>query len=138
MKFGMNVKYHFDPLRPDKVMDAIMDALKDGAEFIEKRAKQIVPVLTGQLQRSIEMSELEAPRKGYTIGPNPDKQLPKPYDIYVEFGTGTRGEGTAVFGKKWKTKIRGQRAQPYMRPALAEARPRIAQALQVGVRKALI
>jgi len=132
MKFGMNVKYHFDPLRPDKVMDAIMDALKDGAEFITARSKQIVPVDTGALKRSISMDELEAPRKGYTIGPDTH------YDVYVEFGTGTRGEGTAVFGKKWKTKIRGQRAQPYMRPALAEARPKIAQALQVGVRKALI
>jgi HK97 gp10 family phage protein len=134
MKFGMNVKYHFDPLRPDKVMDAIMDALKDGAEFITARSKQIVPVRTGVLKRSIKMNELEEPRKGYTIGPDPDEQ---DYDAYVEFGTGTRGEGSAVFGKKWKTNIRGQRAQPYMRPALAEARPKIAQALQVGVRKAL-
>lgn len=131
MKFGMNVKYHFDPLRPDKVMDAIMDALKDGAEFITARSKQIVPVRTGALKRSISMDELDAPRKGYTIGPDTY------YDVYVEFGTGTRGEGATVFGKKWKTKIRGQRAQPYMRPALAEARPRIAQALQIGVRKAL-
>lgn len=137
MKLGMTVRYHFEPNRPDKVLEGIMDALKDGAEFIEARAKQLVPVKTGQLKRSIGMSELEAPRKGYTIGPDPDKQLPKPYDIYVEYGTGTRGEGFATVGTKWKTKIRGMRAQPYMRPALNEARPRIGRALSENTRKAL-
>ena len=127
----MKVKLHFDPKRPNMVLDAVMKALKSGAMFIEYRAKQIVPVRTGNLKGSITMGELKEPKKGYMIGPD------MPYDVYVEFGTGTRGEGAAIFGKEWKTKIKGMVSHPYMRPALAEARPRIAQELQVGVRKAL-
>ena len=110
LQLGMKVRYHFDPKRPDKVMEGIMDALYQGATFLEYRAKQLAPKRSGLLRGSIEMKELTDPDKGYSISPDTD------YDIYVEFGTGKRGEGYAVMGEEWKTEIMGMRAQPYIGP----------------------
>lgn len=73
---------------------ALKDGLAQGALLIEGRAKELVPVKTGNLRRSL-MTEVQATPNGATarVGTGVD------YAPYVEFGT------------------RRQRAQPYLRPA---------------------
>lgn len=66
---------------------------------VQNRARQLCPVDTGRLRSSVNSSGLARDAKGsyVEVGTNVE------YAAYVEFGT------------------RYQRAQPYLRPALAEA-----------------
>lgn len=107
--------------------------VKIGAEYVHGQAKELCPVDTGELRASIcmECTKIDDMWKAiiYTN---------KHYCIYVECGTGKKGEGTYPYEEKirnklkyrqtpwWYTKdggetfrfTRGQRAQPYMYPAL--------------------
>ena len=90
--------------------DETADALKDNAVKIRDFAKQIVPVDTSSLKRSIRVQRF-AKKKGkflttgvsaggYIINPKTGRRVD--YASYVEFGTSK------------------MKAQPYMRPALAK------------------
>lgn len=97
---------------------------KTGEEIAEKM-RQYVPVDTGRLKASIRV--ISEPGR-VTVGP-----VGVDYAYYVEYGTGSRGEmaelkpgknNTTMIkaGNKWVVlkKPKGQRAQPYMRPAAYE------------------
>ena len=81
---------------------AVSAVVKKTAFEIENEAKAMVPVDTGELQRSIraEIEEFSA-----TIAPHTE------YDAYVEFGTIHMG------------------AQPYMRPAADKVEPQFVEAI---------
>jgi HK97 gp10 family phage protein len=76
--------------------EVVQRAVMDGAYIVEREAKRIVPVDTGNLKNSIrsELDEIEATRVTAVTGTNVE------YAPYVELGTGR------------------QRPKPYLRPAL--------------------
>lgn len=77
----------------------VEDAVKELGTIAFKSARQIVPVDTGRLKTSIEV-ELERQNLISKVEIGTDV----PYAAYVEYGTSR------------------QRAQPYMRPSLTQAR----------------
>lgn len=95
----------------DAAVAAMFERLKQQAPFvakrivkasairIEKRAKQLVPVDTGRLKRSIEV---QTEKQGFVQRVISDV----PYAPYVEFGT------------------RKMHAQPFLTPAAEEERPK--------------
>lgn len=97
-------------------------ALGRGAKKIQKNAKLLAPVKTGQLRDSIKtrtkVSENEIEAKVYT---NVE------HAPYVEFGTGVRGasshiqkpEGTNIqYNARWM----GMKPQPFLTPAYLHAK----------------
>lgn len=84
--------------------------IKASAIRIEKRARQLVPVDTGKLRRSIE---IEYENGGLIARVTSDVE----YAPYVEFGT------------------RKMHAQPFMTPAAEEERPRYLRELRSEVGK---
>lgn len=124
-------------------LDNLVDANKiDGAmgkccALVERRAKQLAPKDTGQLRNSIT-SKVE--RDGNdVIGV---VFTPKEYAPYVEYGTGLfaekggRKDGWAYEDEETGNLIftRGQRPQPYLRPALNENRNKILKILEESVK----
>ncbi len=79
MKFDMKVTAHIDTDRPDKILRASYKTVDWGARRIMKRARQLVPVDTGALKRSIEIKDIAG---GKAIGANND------LDALVEVGKG--------------------------------------------------
>ena len=98
------------------------EAVKKTTTFVHAQAKELVPVDTGNLRGSIHMSVQtkgkEVVGRVYT---NND------HAMYVEFGTGIRGNGSYPYQVKglslsYKSDWQGMVAQPYMYPALKKGR----------------
>jgi len=103
---------------PAVVTPAVRAGVEGVCDFIKARAQAFAPVDTGRLRDSIftKIDEFPTSIRGY-VAPN------TPYAGYVEFGTGIRGAtslgaGSGPYSPTWP----GMAAQPYMRPALDEAR----------------
>lgn len=102
-----------------RVSPAVSAAVQESCELIQSLAQGYCPVDTGALQASITIDPLDD--SGVTVvgavGPH------MPYASYVEYGTGERGDPTAPYShvSGWP----GMSAQPYMRPALDEARGQV-------------
>lgn len=77
-----------------RIADAVTESIKATSLKVSNVAKQIVPVDTGRLKSSIQISNLT--KVSAEVGTNVE------YAPYVEFGTNK------------------QRAQPYLRPAAME------------------
>ena len=110
------------------VIDA---ATRSGGQIIANEAKRLAPFRSGSLRRSITVRKVPGAsgEPGYVVGPT------EPYGLYVEYGTGifnTQGGGrmtpwTYRAGDgSWVT-TRGNRPQPYLRPAFSAKQ---AEALQ--------
>jgi len=95
------------------------EATQASCELVQTIAKGYCPVDTGALQASIAISEPVEGDATVTQSVAPDM----PYASYVEYGTGRRGDPSAPYAhvESWP----GQEAQPYMRPALDEARGQV-------------
>src|ERR1017187_9818124 len=94
-------------------------AVTESCELIQKTAKGYCPVDTGDLRASITIDppvEGDASVTG-SVAPN------TPYASYVEYGTGIRGDSSAPYAHvmSWP----GMAAQPYMRPAVDEAKGQV-------------
>jgi len=105
-----------DDAIPGAFEAAAVEALNGAGDTGANRAKQIVPVDTGALQRSIRREpDAHAEDDGFIVGisaggggvANPRTGREVDYAGYVEFGTSRA------------------RAQPYLRPALMEAAEQI-------------
>ncbi len=140
MTFGMNITAHIKKSRPAEIKQALEQSINYGARLVQSKAKELVPVKTGKLRKSIAIRDIS---KGKGIGPDTD------YDAYIEFGTLPHTiypKNARVLhwvdssGKdRFATKVRhpGTSAQPYMRPALDTSARKIIMFLQKQVRKAL-
>lgn len=113
------------------VNDTLAPIMVRQAEFIQGEAKDLCPVRDGQLRNSIRTTTRKSKYKVTAL-----VHTNTEYAAYVEFGTGKVGETTPVADKypgplaykqtKWKAKIpdvgwryvAGQRAQPFLYPAL--------------------
>jgi HK97 gp10 family phage protein len=94
-------------------------AIQESCEVVQKTAQAYCPVDTGALQASIT---IEPPQEGDSLltGSVAPHMF---YASFVEYGTGRRGDPTAPYPhvETWP----GMAAQPYMRPALDEARGQV-------------
>ena len=102
-------------------LEAVLPAAAVGvgkvAKSIEKAARKLAPVDTGELQRSIRASEPEIKDDGVEARVAATAK----HSVYVEYGTGIRGAETqlpdgmppATYRPDWP----GQEAQPFMYPA---------------------
>lgn len=117
------------------VSPAAAAAVQASAEYVQQLAQGYCPVETGALQASITIDELADTGKTVStrVGPH------MPYAEYVEFGTGRRGEESAGAGAgPYKQDWPGQAAQPYMRPALMDARPGVLDIFRSNIEAALV
>lgn len=104
------------------IKESSRKGLERGAKKIQKNAKYLAPVKTGQLRNSIKT-------KSQTTQDGAKAQVYTnlEYAPYVEFGTGVRGASSHVekpeetdihYNARWM----GQRAQPYLTPAYLHAK----------------
>lgn len=108
----------------DRSQSALLDMLAEVGEQMAARMRELVPVRTGRLRADIRVIKQS---NSVIVG-----NTTVPYAPHVEFGTGERGEltggaiiirsrgTTIVLPQKTTAAIKGQRAQPYVRPAAAE------------------
>lgn len=91
-----------------------------GMKKVQKNAKLLCPVETGQLRNSIkEDGEINGDEINCKVYTNSD------HAIYPEFGTGQRGSESDIDrpeGISYKADWKGQVAQPYMTPAYLHAK----------------
>lgn len=129
----------------------LQDAMNQATALVHTQAKALAPVEKGQLAGSIHMQVDKSPsRLQGRVYTNVE------YAPYVEFGTGVKGNGTypyAIKGlgltyrdKGWVYQdedtgewvyTKGQKAQPYLYPALKEKEKIIKQLFQNSVKTAL-
>lgn len=94
--------------------------LHRGAKKIQKNAKLLCPVDTGQLRNSIK-TKSEATQDGAKAEVYTNVE----YAAYVEFGTGIKGASSNIDrpeGVSYNSQWKGQKAQPYMSPAYLHAK----------------
>jgi HK97 gp10 family phage protein len=123
---GRFVDIHISP--------AVYAAVQASCEEVQAVAQALCPVDTGALQASITIDPLEETGKSVVgrVGPHTD------YAEYVEYGTGRRGaESPGAGAGPYKSDWAGQAAQPYMRPALDETRPKVLEVFRNNIAEAL-
>ena len=99
-----------------KVDAAVQTAVIQWAEKVLAVAQSIVPVDTGELRASGHVVvRTDASKAAAAV------VFDAPYAVYVEFGTGARGEGSPGAGPgPYSLGWTGMAAQPYLRPAFDE------------------
>lgn len=127
----MNIKFEVENIDSLTLLDetALRNAMGRALGMVERKAKEKAPKDTGALRRSItsEITQEGNELVGYVF-------TPLEYAPYVEYGTGLfaengNGRKDVPWGYidekgEWHS-TRGQKPQPYMRPALNESREEI-------------
>ena len=127
----------------------IQPIIEDATARVRDEARMRVPVDTGELQNSIDY-DIEETDKGYVGKVFSNKK----HAIYVELGTGPKGEANHigispqikpiyspsgwVYYDEDKQKFiftKGQPARPFMYPALHDNRNKISKFIQFRVKK---
>lgn len=129
-----------------ETVNSIVDkTLNEMAIKIQSRAKLICPKDTSHLEQLITKEKIP---NGYAVGTNVE------YGVYLEFGTGLRGDPSVphTTRAKWTythpryTKLRGKTVmrtvygmapRPFLLPAFNQYKDRIAPAIKVNLTKAL-
>lgn len=102
------------------IKSTVRVGLDRGAKKIQKNAKLLCPVDTGQLRSSIKTKSEET-----QDGAKAEVYTNVEYAAYVEFGTGIRGASSNIDrpeGVSYNSQWKGQKAQPYMSPAYLHAK----------------
>jgi len=123
---------------PQEMIKTLTPPFKAAAEYMEKEAKKLVPVDTGNLRDSIsgkviigaQAAKTKKGTGGVRVPISIELKADAPYAGFVEYGTGQRGrntyavKGSAFAGFRQKPidyrhgARKGQNAQPYIRPAM--------------------
>jgi hypothetical protein len=116
-----------------EITEAITEAAQDMAQVVLLEAQRIVPVDTGELRDSGQVSMRDT---GSTVVA--DIEFLAGHAAYVEYGTGIRGAaspgaGPYPYSPTWP----GMRAQPYLRPALEIARAEALGMFALKIRESL-
>ncbi len=103
----------------DRITPFVRQATLDAGRIVLAEAQAIVPVDTGELKDSGQVTLRET-----DVSIIADVEFTSGHAAYVEFGTGIRGSespgaGPYDYDPNWP----GMPAQPYLRPALDTARP---------------
>ncbi len=104
-----------------KITPAVRKSVEEACQMIQERAQALCPVDTGALRDSIttDVEDLNKTIRG-NVGPHTH------YAAYVEFGTGIAGASSAGAGEgPYSENWPGMVAQPYMRPAFDETKPKV-------------
>lgn len=120
----------------------LQQGLLRGGEAVRAEAVANVPVATGDLKKSIVVEQTDG--TSVTVGPNLE------YGIYVEFGTGPKGDPSVAHttkkgwsykhpktGKEVFVSFSGQKPQPFLVPALLSQKDAVIEAIKEGVLGAL-
>ena len=94
------------------VQEAVLDGLEVSGRKIQASAKDECPVDTGELKNSIICER----REDHVL-----VEAEAPHGIFVEYGTGKRGDPSVPHREDWA----GMKPQPYMRPAYERHRKSI-------------
>ena len=125
---------------PDEMKDGLKKGLLQGGELIRAEAAATAPVDTGRLRGSIVVEDMGGNR--VRVGTNTE------YAIYVEFGTGAKGDSAVAHTTKtgWvyyneKTGgfvyTTGQPPQPFLVPALYAQQDAVIEAIKRNLLVAL-
>ena len=115
---------------------ALQNGLLQGGEIVRAEAQANCPVDTGRLRESIEVQSLDG--TSVIIGPTAE------YGVYVEFGTGSKGDpsvahtakkGWVYYNEKTGDFVytTGQAPQPYLIPALYSQKDAVVDAIRQGL-----
>jgi HK97 gp10 family phage protein len=101
------------------MMLRVSQAVQESCELVQSLEQDRCPIDTGALLASITLDPQTMGDDSITGSVAPHM----PYASYVEYGTGMRGDPSAPYGHvmSWP----GMAAQPYVRPAVDEAKGQI-------------
>lgn len=118
---------------------AVEQGLRDGAKIVQYSAKKLCPVDTGALRNSIIVQKASA--DSVSVGTNTE------YAVYVEFGTGQKGDPSVPHTSKEKWVYRndkgefrtshGQKPQPFLTPALRMSENKVQKTFRNAIKKAI-
>lgn len=134
MKIAVSVK-HSGGVNLAAAERAVIGAINQAALMVQSSAITRVPSDTGALRQSIRANPARS--NGGKVSASVSTNLE--YAPYVEFGTGARGASTNQNTKvkvSYKSDWAGQRAQPFLYPALRQNRARAKNLITEAIRKA--
>nr|DAX85957.1 MAG TPA: type I neck protein [Caudoviricetes sp.] len=120
----------------NSINDALISGVSKAALLVQGSAKNKAPVDSGALRQSIRADK--AKNQGGNVTATVSTTLE--YAPYVEFGTGSRGQSTntnAEVEVSYRSDWRGNKAQPFLWPALRENRNNSIKIIKEEVRKAV-
>ncbi len=103
-----------------RMATGVKSVYRRAAMVVRDEARDLVPVRTGRLKRSIFAGGGDPTKSNALVGVNQNaKRGGAPYGHIIEFGSSTRD------------------AHPFMRPAIRAARPTAAKIIAEGLQKAI-
>ena len=120
----------------NSINDALISGVSKAAMLVQGSAKNKAPVDSGALRQSIRADKAKVQGENVTATVSTNLE----YAPYVEFGTGSRGQSTNTNTEvevSYRSDWRGNRAQPFLWPALRENRNNSIKIIKEEVRKAV-
>ena len=120
----------------NSINDALISGVSKAPLLVQGSAKNKAPVDSGTLRQSIraDKAKIQVDNVTATVSTNLE------YAPYVEFGTGSRGQSTNTNTEvevSYRSDWRGNKAQPFLWPALRENRNNSIKIIKEEVRKAV-
>ena len=120
----------------NSIDNALAAGVSKAAMLVQGSAKHKAPVDSGALRQSIraDKAKIQGENVTDTVSTNLE------YAPYVEFGTGSRGQSTNTNTEvevSYRSDWRGNKAQPFLWPALRENRNNSIKVIREEVRKAV-
>ncbi|MDO4871816.1 MAG: HK97 gp10 family phage protein [bacterium] len=120
----------------NSINDALISGVSKAAMLVQGSAKNKAPVDSGTLRQSIRADKAKIQGENVTATVSTNLE----YAPYVEFGTGSRGQSTNTNTEvevSYRSDWRGNKAQPFLWPALRENRNNSIKIIREEVRKAV-
>ena len=120
----------------NSINDALISGVSKAAMLVQGSAKNKAPVDSGTLRQSIRADKAKTQGESVTATVSTNLE----YAPYVEFGTGSRGQSTNTNTEvevSYRSDWRGNKAQPFLWPALRENRNNSIKIIREEVRKAV-
>lgn len=120
----------------NSINDALISGVSKAALLVQGSAKNKAPVDSGALRQSIRADKAKVQGENVTATVSTNLE----YAPYVEFGTGSRGQSTNTNTEvevSYRSDWRGNKAQPFLWPALRENRNNSIKIIREEVRKAV-
>ena len=120
----------------NSINDALISGVSKAAMLVQGSAKNKAPVDSGALRQSIRADKAKIQGENVTATVSTNLE----YAPYVEFGTGSRGQSTNTNTEvevSYRSDWRGNKAQPFLWPALRENRNNSIKIIKEEVRKAV-
>ena len=120
----------------NSIDNALISGVSKAAMLVQGSAKNKAPVDSGTLRQSIRADKAKVQGENVTATVSTNLE----YAPYVEFGTGSRGQSTNTNTEvevSYRSDWRGNKAQPFLWPALRENRNNSIKIIREEVRKAV-